>query len=517
MKDDAALLVRYARDGDDAAFAEVVRRHMGWTYAVALRRVAGDRPLAEEVVQTVFGALAREPRSFDEQRQLGPWLHRSVVFASAKAVRTEVRRRRKMEHLMSREAIGSGEDEGMDREAAAAALDEILDRAKASERAVLTLHFFENRSLDEVAEQLRITQEAARKRVERALGRLRERLARRGIRSSAAAVAALLASDGLSAAPSGLAAAVSAEAVKTAAGLGPLGAVTHLMNAKITTVTLAAVVCLGGGLALRENHRARIAEAASARDERALEEMLQQAARPASAAAPKVAGVPHGHLPSQAGVEDATAQRNLTIVKDRESRILSDDAYRKALFSMVRTNHALYGATWFKQKGLSPQQIEAVLDAQDKQTSQAYDLKAAAKELGVSADSEAFIGAMRQITAAYATDLASAVGPENAAEFQRQEQSSSAGDAVQQLTQAMYDTTAPVSASQMSQLKAAIIGHDSTAGSDEDWHLNGIDWDATNREAAKILSDQQLETWNSVVAELKWRAENLRAINGYKW
>ena len=36
-------------------------------------------------------------------------------------------------------------------------------------------------------------------------------------------------------------------------------------------------------------------------------------------------------------------------------------------------------------------------------------------------------------------------------------------------------------------------------------------------EAATILSGPQLEAWNSVVAEMKWRAENLRAMNGYKW
>ncbi|MDO8542359.1 MAG: hypothetical protein Q7S40_18120 [Opitutaceae bacterium] len=46
---DAELLRRFAREQLEAAFAEVVRRHVGLVYSVALRQVGGDSHLAEDV------------------------------------------------------------------------------------------------------------------------------------------------------------------------------------------------------------------------------------------------------------------------------------------------------------------------------------------------------------------------------------------------------------------------------------------------------------------------------------
>jgi hypothetical protein len=42
-------LRRYARERAEAAFAELVRRHLGLVYGSALRRVNGNVALAEEV------------------------------------------------------------------------------------------------------------------------------------------------------------------------------------------------------------------------------------------------------------------------------------------------------------------------------------------------------------------------------------------------------------------------------------------------------------------------------------
>ena len=42
MLDDYQLLSRYARDGSEAAFGEIVSRHVNLVYSAALRRTAGD-------------------------------------------------------------------------------------------------------------------------------------------------------------------------------------------------------------------------------------------------------------------------------------------------------------------------------------------------------------------------------------------------------------------------------------------------------------------------------------------
>ena len=60
MTDDSTLLHRYAAQGDESAFAEVVRRHLPFVYSTALRRLGRDTHRAEDVAQLVFCALARE-------------------------------------------------------------------------------------------------------------------------------------------------------------------------------------------------------------------------------------------------------------------------------------------------------------------------------------------------------------------------------------------------------------------------------------------------------------------------
>jgi len=58
--DDDALLCRYAQEGDEDAFTELVRRHLNFVYAAALRQVGGDAQFAQDVTQIVFTDLARK-------------------------------------------------------------------------------------------------------------------------------------------------------------------------------------------------------------------------------------------------------------------------------------------------------------------------------------------------------------------------------------------------------------------------------------------------------------------------
>ena len=87
MKDNGSLLRQYATHGDEAAFRQVVERHVSLVYSAALRQLNGDGHLAEDVAQTVFIALAQKAGNLPEDVILIGWLYRVTKFAAAKAGR----------------------------------------------------------------------------------------------------------------------------------------------------------------------------------------------------------------------------------------------------------------------------------------------------------------------------------------------------------------------------------------------------------------------------------------------
>src|SRR5687768_18512690 len=102
MNDDAELLRRYSEEGANAAFTELVQRHVNLVYSAALRQLNGDAHFAADATQLVFTDLARKAATLRQHRVLAGWLFTSTRFATAKLVRTERRRqaREQEAHLM---------------------------------------------------------------------------------------------------------------------------------------------------------------------------------------------------------------------------------------------------------------------------------------------------------------------------------------------------------------------------------------------------------------------------------
>ena len=71
---DRALLAAYAAHRDEAAFAELVRRHAGMVQGVA-RRVLGDAHAAEDVGQATFLVLARRADAVRWRESVANWLY----------------------------------------------------------------------------------------------------------------------------------------------------------------------------------------------------------------------------------------------------------------------------------------------------------------------------------------------------------------------------------------------------------------------------------------------------------
>jgi RNA polymerase sigma factor (sigma-70 family) len=181
---DSELLKAYAADGSEPAFNELVRRHLGLVHSAALRLLDGNAAEAEDVAQTVFTDLARKARDLGNHGSLAGWLHTSTRFAAGKLRRTEQRRRHREHATMH---LPTPDDSGAVWEDIQPCLDDALHELPETDREAVLLRFFEKLSLTEVGSRLGVGEDAARKRVDRALDKLRGLLAARGVTSATTA------------------------------------------------------------------------------------------------------------------------------------------------------------------------------------------------------------------------------------------------------------------------------------------------------------------------------------------
>lgn len=247
MREDGQLLGEYAREGSEPAFSELVRRHIDLVYGTAWRMVGGDAHLAKDVAQCVFIDLAKKAGELRRYVVLAGWLYRHTTFTASKMVRSEQRRRNR-ERIASEMSALHEKNVEEAWEQIAPRLDECLNALKADDRDALVLRFLKHEDLRMVGAALGISEDAAQKRVSRALEKLRGILSAKGIGISAAALAAAMESQTAAAAPALLAASVTAASL--AAGGEKVAAMTlwklfGVMNVKtgiIGSVVVASLV-----------------------------------------------------------------------------------------------------------------------------------------------------------------------------------------------------------------------------------------------------------------------------------
>lgn len=223
------------------------------------------------MAQSVFADLARKAAVLAERPMLGGWLYTSTGYAAAKAVRAEQRRRRREREAQLMEDLTRDSEPEADWDALRPVIDAALGELSDRDREAVLLRFFDNRGFAEVGQRLGIGENGARMRVERALDKLHAALARRGIRSSAAALGAALGAHAVVAAPSGLAAVIAAG---VPAGASVAGMTGLLMSVTKLQWATGAVVLATGTLTGVVQYRAN---AALARDIAQLQTMADDA------------------------------------------------------------------------------------------------------------------------------------------------------------------------------------------------------------------------------------------------
>ena len=175
LSDDANLLKTYAESRSDEAFSLLVDRHGPWVFATAYRQL-GDAHLAQDATQVVFILLARRAcKMKGDPRQLPGWLFNTLHYTVKNMRRARQRRiRHEQAAAASRQTATELPRERLDQNALQ--LDRAVGRLSRADRTVILLRFYQNCSFEQVGGILEISEDTARKRVNRAVNTLRKYL-----------------------------------------------------------------------------------------------------------------------------------------------------------------------------------------------------------------------------------------------------------------------------------------------------------------------------------------------------
>jgi RNA polymerase sigma factor (sigma-70 family) len=221
---DMDLLRQYAGGNSDTAFAALVSRHVNLVYSAALRK-AGNPHAAEEITQAVFIILAQKAGCIPDKTILPGWLYQTARLTAANFLKREIRRaRREQEAYMQSQTDMARRSETETDETwqqLAPLLEDAMGQLGEKDRAAVLLRFFAGKSFAEVGTAASVSENAAKKRVTRALEKLRKFFMKRGIASTAETIAGAISANSVQAAPVALAKSVTTVAIaKGAAASG---------------------------------------------------------------------------------------------------------------------------------------------------------------------------------------------------------------------------------------------------------------------------------------------------------
>lgn len=467
MIDDATLLQQYARDGSEEAFAELVRRHFAGVYSAAVRRVDGDAHRAQDVAQIVFTSLARNAATLSRHPALLGWLHAATRSAAIDLLRAERRRRAREEKTHIMNEIDSSPEGSADWEKLRPVLDDVIDELDPQDREAVLLRFFSDKPFAAVGAALRVSEEAARKRVTRALDDLGQRLSRRGISSTGAALGVLLANQAVVAAPAGALAAVTSGALAGATTAGGAGLATGLFimsTSKVVAGVSAAVATIAIGVALYQTNLARdsAAEAmAAGQQSAALREQVAGLTTRAQLAETQRDMAQKAVAESRAASQ---AQAMPTATKHTQGPAMDHVLERPELHAAFVEQQALRIKARYERflasAGLTPAQQERFLQEMKEGAARELDVMAVLHEQGYGVGNLPKDDAARAQMQKLITDmnetfrarLTEVLGPEGTKRFAQYSATIPERNVADQLAGQLYHTAEPLTAQQATQL-----------------------------------------------------------------
>jgi RNA polymerase sigma factor (sigma-70 family) len=332
MTSDLDLLRQFARENSQDAFTEIVRRHVNLVYSAALRQVRSPQ-LAEEVAQSVFADLARDAGKLNSETILTAWLYAVTRRTAIDAIRKESRRQLREQIAVEMNDMNATANNWTQIEPL---LDDAMAALDETDRAAILLRYFENKNLREVGEGLKISDDAAQKRVSRAVERLREFFSKRKITVGASGLVAVISASAVQAAPVGLAVTISAAALAgTAVTTSTLIAATTKTIVMTTfqkiAMTAALTATIGGGIyEAKQAHDARnaVAKLQAEQTPLAMENARLQAE--ANKLSELLADAKDQKQLTQAQFNELLKLRGQMGVKQANAEIVNDPAFQQA-------------------------------------------------------------------------------------------------------------------------------------------------------------------------------------------
>jgi RNA polymerase sigma factor (sigma-70 family) len=176
---DDSLLHRCATADHRAALAELIDRYAGMVHSAA-RRQTRDADLADDVAQTVFVIFARRCRSI-RPAALPAWLLQTTRYTAANAMKSQSRRRRHEQSAALAAAASQQQSESRSHwDEIEYLIDAAITHLAQADQTAVILRYFQGHSFAQVAAVMGTTEHGARKRINRALHRLRKYLTAAG-------------------------------------------------------------------------------------------------------------------------------------------------------------------------------------------------------------------------------------------------------------------------------------------------------------------------------------------------
>jgi RNA polymerase sigma-70 factor (ECF subfamily) len=166
-------LMRAVRDGDLAKLGPLFERHHVRLFDF-LKRVTGDRSVAEDLVQDVFMRILKYRSTFRDSGSFEPWL-----FSIARNARADYFRKRRPDEPLGeddeeRPAVGAGPAARLEADREHVRLRRALMLLRVDKRELLVLARYQDMKYEQIAEVLGIEVNLVKVRVHRAIRELRD-------------------------------------------------------------------------------------------------------------------------------------------------------------------------------------------------------------------------------------------------------------------------------------------------------------------------------------------------------